>query len=97
MSSWPSKFITDYLDAKILDSTGKDLRGSGACQFRFGFGLYEGEYFGWYQCKPASKINYSLQLLFTAAGTTTQSVLLGQPLPFWTLQAIPNTAEKTFF
>jgi hypothetical protein len=48
LSSWPSTFMTDFLDAKIIDSTNRDLRALGICSVRFGFGLYEGEYFAWF-------------------------------------------------
>jgi hypothetical protein len=51
LSSWPSTFVNDFLDARIIDSTNRDLRALGICSVRFGFGLYEGEYFAWYQCR----------------------------------------------
>ena len=48
MSSWPSTIMLDFLDARIIDSIGRDLKNLGICSIRFGFGLYEGEYFAWY-------------------------------------------------
>lgn len=83
--------MTDFLDAKIIDSTNRDLRALGVCLIRFGFGLYEGEYFAWYQCRQSHATRYAtLQILYSG------QLLLNQALPFWILPSNATNADKNF-
>lgn len=51
LNYWPTQTIGSSLDARIFDSANINQNGTN-CLTSFGNGLYEGEYFGWFQCKP---------------------------------------------
>ncbi len=67
MNQWPSPIITEYIDARIVDPAGNNLRTSN-CQVKFGFGLYEGEYFGWLLCRQAPR--FALLSILFGTGTS---------------------------
>lgn len=62
MSQWPTQTIADYLDIKLVDNTGASQKGN-YCLVKYGFGLYEGEYYGWLLCKSAPKY-MTMQILY---------------------------------
>jgi hypothetical protein len=81
MNTWPSQTISDFIDSRIVDSQGTSLKGN--CIINFGFGLYEGEYFGWYLCSqtvPALKGSINISILY-GPPTATASVLQNLQLP----------------
>jgi hypothetical protein len=81
MNTWPSQTISDFIDSRIVDSQGTSLKGN--CIIKFGFGLYEGEYFGWYLCSqtaPALKGSINISILY-GPPTATASVLQNLQLP----------------
>ena len=89
MSTWPSTLMSDFLEARIIDPAGRDQRANGNCLFRFGFGLYEGEYFGWYQCKQAPRLSY-ISILYL-------NQLLQTSFPIWTVPANGTSVDRSFY
>lgn len=75
-----------------MDTTGKAV--SDDCLYKFGFGLYVGEYFGWFLCNQAPRLLY-IQLLF---GTTPDQVIIqSATLPVLTLPASASNVDPSFY
>lgn len=63
------------------------MRGTN-CYIKFGYGLYEGEYFGWFYCQWGPKFT-QISLQFNGTNLTC-------PLPMYTVPNDPTTVNTVF-
>ena len=91
MNYWPSSTITDFIDARFIDPSGKVVTG---CLYQFGFGLYVGEYFGWFLCNQAPRLLY-FQLLY--GSTPNQAIIQSATFPFLTLPSNASSVDPSFY